>query len=136
MREMVDDYTKQLELRDDTIKRLELNSRNEVSQQTQLASLRREIDDLQQENHSLRTKVSQMSRDLMDKERFIEKNAADQKNEWAEIYGGQKQALEKLERENMMLVQENTSLKRQLDQKPPNFGGDPAGGPSSAEFAE
>ena len=43
----------------------------------------------------------------MEKERFIERNAADQKNEWAEIYGNQKSSQEKLERDNKILSEDN-----------------------------
>jgi hypothetical protein len=50
MREMVDDYTKQLELRDDTIKRLELNQRQDYSKSQQMSSLRQETDVLRQDN--------------------------------------------------------------------------------------
>jgi hypothetical protein len=71
----------------------------------------------------------------MEKERFIERNAADQKNEWAEIYGNQKSSQEKLERDNKMLSQDNNDLKRQLTEKvPPNFGGGAASNPN--EVAE
>jgi hypothetical protein len=44
MREMVDDYTKQLELRDDTIKRMELNQRQDFSKSQQMSSIRQETD--------------------------------------------------------------------------------------------
>ena len=70
----------------------------------------------------------------MEKERLLERQSADQKNEWAEIYGSQKQSQEKLERDNIMLVQENTSLKRQIEQNPPKFGaGPPQGNAESVE---
>ena len=71
-----------------------------------MSSLRQETDLLKQENHTLRSKVNQLTRDLMEKERQLERAAADQKNEWAEIYGNQKHSVEKLERDNMMLTQE------------------------------
>ncbi len=58
MREMVDDYTKQLELRDDTIKRQELNSRGDFSKSQQMSSLRQEADLMKQDNQSLRSKVN------------------------------------------------------------------------------
>ena len=58
MREMVDDYTKQLELRDETIKRLELNQRQDFSKSQQMSSLRQETDVLKQDNQSLRSKVN------------------------------------------------------------------------------
>ena len=73
----------------------------------------------------------------MEKERFIDRNAADQKNEWAEIYGNQKSSQEKLERDNKMLSQDNVELKRQLSDNvkiPPNFGGGSASNPN--EVAE
>lgn len=104
MREMVDDYTKQLELRDDTIKRLEINQRGDFSKSQQMSSLRQEADLLKQDNTGLRSKVNQLTRDLMEKERLLERQSADQKNEWAEIYGSQKQNVEKLERDNIMLA--------------------------------
>ena len=140
MREMVDDYTKQLELRDDTIKRLELNQRQDFSKSQQMSSLRQETDVMKQDNQSLRSKVNQLTRDLMERDRLLERQAADQKNEWAEIYGSQKQNVEKLERDNMMLAQENGSLKRQLELNPPNFGAGPTanmgGAQNTAEMAE
>lgn len=77
MREMVDDYTKQLELRDDTIKRLEINQRGDFSKSTQMSSLRQEADLLKQDNHTLRSKVNQLTRDLMEKERLLERQSAD-----------------------------------------------------------
>lgn len=39
----------------------------------------------------------------MEKERFIERQQVDQKNEWAEIYGNQKEAFTRLEDENRQL---------------------------------
>ena len=42
----------------------------------------------------------------MEKDRYIERQVADQKNEWAEIYANQKTQVEKLERENSMMNQE------------------------------
>ena len=105
MREMVDDYTKQLEFRDDNIRQLEQSRPQE-------AALRRELDDYMHENRVLKDKNASLNRDLdqnqssinvksqylkdenarltqslHDKERFIERQIADQKNEWAEIYG-------------------------------------------------
>ena len=104
MREMVDDYTKQLELRDDTIKRLELNQRQDYSKSQQMSSLRQETDVLRQDNQTLRSQVNQLKRDLMERDNQLGRQAADQKNEWAEIYGSQKQNVEKLERDNMILA--------------------------------
>ena len=105
MREMVDDYTKQLEFRDDNIRQLEQSRPQE-------AALRRELDDYMHENRVLKDKNASLNRDLdqnqssinvksqylkdenarltqslHDKERFIERQIADQKNEWAEIDG-------------------------------------------------
>lgn len=57
MREMVDDYTRQLELRDETINRLE-------STQPSGAALQREISDLQNEVRVLRDKNNNLLRDL------------------------------------------------------------------------
>ena len=68
MREMVDDYTKQLELRDDTIKRLELNQRQDFSKSQQMSSLRQETDVLRQDNQTLRSQVNQLKRDLMERD--------------------------------------------------------------------
>jgi chromosome segregation ATPase len=135
MREMVDDYTKQLELRDDTIKRMELNQRQDFSKSQQMSQIRQETDLLKQENHTLRSKVNQLNRDLVEKERQLERSSTEQKSEWAEIYGSQKQNAEKLERDNMMLQQEIASLKRQMEQNAPKFGTGP-GGPSAQEFSE
>ena len=47
---------------------------------------------------------------LLEKDRFIERQVTDQKNEWAEIYGNQKQTVDKLQRENNMLTSENGRL--------------------------
>lgn len=57
MREMVDDYTKQLEFRDENIRQLE-NSR------PQEAVLRRELDDYMHENRVLKEKNASLNRDL------------------------------------------------------------------------
>jgi len=108
MREMVDDYTRQLELRQDTIKRLESN----VGAASEDPQLRQEVEGYRQENRVLRDKVNQMTREvemlsqangnrhqqlkdevdrlnrtLLDKDRQLERQMAEQKNEWAEIYG-------------------------------------------------
>jgi len=55
MREMVDDYTRQLELRDDNIKRLE---------QFDGRAMRQDIEDLNHENRTLKEKTGKLSRDL------------------------------------------------------------------------
>jgi len=57
MREMVDDYTRQLELRDETIQRLE-------SSQPNSRALKQEIDELQRDNRVLREKVQSLNREL------------------------------------------------------------------------
>jgi len=59
----------------------------------------------------------------------------EQKNEWAEIYGNQKQSVDKLQRDNNMLSSENARLHKQLEaaeKRPPNFGGAGAAGGASA----
>ena len=111
MREMVDDYTRQLELRQETIKRLESNI-GAPSEDPAAAQLREEVHNYRQENRVLRDKVNQMTREvemlsqangnrhqqlkdevdrlnrtLADKDRQLERQMAEQKNEWAEIYG-------------------------------------------------
>ena len=57
MREMVDDYTKQLEFRDDNIRQLEQSRPQE-------AALRRELDDYMHENRVLKDKNASLNRDL------------------------------------------------------------------------
>jgi len=57
-----------------------------------MSSLRQEADLMKQDNHSLRSKDNQITRDLMEKDRLLERQSVDQKNEWAEIYGSQKQS--------------------------------------------
>ena len=74
---MVDDYTKQLELRDDTIKRLELNQRQDFSKSQQMSSLRQETDVLRQDNQTLRSQVNQLKRDLMERDNQLGRQAAD-----------------------------------------------------------
>ena len=69
-----------------------------------------------------------LNRLLVDKERQLDKKIAEQKNEWAEIYGSQKQTADKLN-------QEITSLRKQLlDAKSKEAMG--GGGVSHQEFAE
>ena len=153
---MVDDYTRQLELRDDTIRRLETNP-PVPHVANQIPMLRQELDEYKQDNIVLRGKINQLTRDLdmahaggsnqnalkneidslnrqlMDKERYIERQAAEQKNEWAGIYGSQKASQEKLESENIMLNNEIIQLKKQIAEKvPPNFGGASAVNPTEA----
>lgn len=60
MREMVDDYTRQLELRDETIQRLENAQPSQLAQQAK----QREINDLHNEVRVLRDKNNQLLRDL------------------------------------------------------------------------
>mmetsp|Transcript_16935 Transcript_16935/g.26072 ORF Transcript_16935/g.26072 Transcript_16935/m.26072 type:complete len:125 (+) Transcript_16935:855-1229(+) len=112
MREMVDDYTSQLDARDLAIKRLESN---EIIQQNEVSMLvYKENEALKQENRMLRDKVSlldedlsranafrgvetdnrvlqdeidRLNRSLIEKDRQMERQLADSKNEWAEIYG-------------------------------------------------
>ena len=105
MREMVDDYTRQLELRDETIKRNESSfNQRAMSQQ---------IDELSHENRMLKDKNGKLSRDLdmqltecdrlrrdlQQKDRQLDQQIADKKNEWAEVYGNQKLTVERLNRE-------------------------------------
>lgn len=135
MREMVDDYTRQLELRDETIRKLE-----NAQPQFNVKQMRQDIDTLNHENRQLKEKLNHLNRELdmqgqsqgartaqlqdecdrlnrvlMEKDRQIERQIADQKNEWAEIYGNQKQAVEKLNREISLLDQERIQLKKQLE---------------------
>jgi len=56
-------------------------------------------------NVALKNEIDSLNRQLMEKERFIERSHADQKNEWAEIYGNQKEHVSKLESENAHLKQ-------------------------------
>ena len=110
MREMVDDYTRQLELRQETIKRLE----SDVGAPAEDPRLRQEVEGYKQENRLLRDKVNQLtrevemgqqangnrqqqlageadrlSRQLLDKDRQLErleKQMAEQKSEWAGLW--------------------------------------------------
>ena len=50
-------------------------------------------------NIALKNEIDSPNRQLMEKERYIERSHADQKNEWAEIYGSQKETVSKLENE-------------------------------------
>jgi predicted RNase H-like nuclease (RuvC/YqgF family) len=112
MREMVDDYSRQLEVRDQHIRRLEAACDSEVAMLAQ-----KEVEVLKQENRMLRDKVAHMSDEiahlgagaasdanyralqdevdrlsqlLMEKDRQLDREMADQKHEWAEIYNAQK----------------------------------------------
>ena len=144
MREMVDDYTKQLELRDDTIKRQESMIQSQPPQssahQYAIQQLRQELDDYKSENRMLQDKLNQMPRDdrfktqqlqdeierlnmiVMDKEREIERQAANQKTEWAGIYAQQKATIDKQQNEIVNLQHENQNM-RQQNANAPNFGG-------------
>ena len=112
LREMVEDYSRQLDARDQQIQRLESN---EMIQQNEVSMLvYKENEALKQENHMLRDKVAildeevnrlnvgrvveadmralreendRLNRQLIDKERANERDMAEAKNEWAEIYG-------------------------------------------------
>ena len=65
MREMVDDYTRQLELRDETIKRMESGLGQAPAQPSGVdLQLRQELDHFREENGILRDKVSQLSRQV------------------------------------------------------------------------
>lgn len=109
---MVDDYTRQLEIRDETIKRMESSQMQSSHNSNYTQQLRQEIEDYKHDNNMLRDKVTSLQRDvdhvssgqgarqtqlkaevdrlnqvLIEKDRFIEQQEADQKNQWAEIYG-------------------------------------------------
>mmetsp|Transcript_15394 Transcript_15394/g.26017 ORF Transcript_15394/g.26017 Transcript_15394/m.26017 type:complete len:210 (-) Transcript_15394:296-925(-) len=138
MREMVDDYTKQLELRDETIKRLEDMKQSQVGQeQYTIQQLRQEMEDYRSENRALKDKVynltrqvegqssnlqvqqlkdeiERLNRSLLEKDRYIERQIADQKNEWAEIYGSHKTTIDQQTREIKLLQEEKTKLSKQL----------------------
>jgi hypothetical protein len=62
MREMVDDYTRQLDVRDDTIKRLE--SQEMVHQNEMSMLVYKENEQLKQENRMLRDKVNLLDQEL------------------------------------------------------------------------
>ena len=115
MREMIDDYSRQLDLRDGTIRRLESQ---EMAQQNELSMLiYKENETLKQENTMLKDKVAILDQELMnfeatrptehqirglhdelarlnsilrEKDMQLETQNT-QKNEWADIYGQQKQ---------------------------------------------
>lgn len=109
---MVDDYTRQLEIRDETIKRMESSQMQSSHNSNYTQQLRQEIEDYKHDNNMLRDKITSLQRDvdhvssgqgarqkqlkeevdrlnqvLIEKDRFIEQQEADQKNQWAEIYG-------------------------------------------------
>ena len=64
----------------------------------QVYQLKREIDSKQTANSSqqkLRDEVDRLHRALVEKDMQIERQIADQKNEWAEIYGTHKSTIDK-----------------------------------------
>lgn len=150
MREMVDDYTRQLELRDETIRGLEKEGiqnmdgqRQEVGMlQAKINQLNREIDVLQGDRSQvqhLRDEIDKLNRTLLEKDRYIDRQLQQQKNEWADIYGTQKQTNDMLQREIGQLRTTNQDLAAKLavaEKRAPMFGGPAAGGPSSQEFQE
>ena len=157
MREMVEDYSRQLEVRDQHIRRLEAACDGEVAMLAQ-----KEVEVLKQENRMLRDKVAHMSDEiahlgagaasdanyralqdevdrlsqlLMEKDRQLDREMADQKHEWAEIYNAQKAQNDQIQREVSLLNQENEKLLRKLELQEKKGGG----GSSShiqAELAE
>ena len=105
---MVDDYSRQLELREQNIRDLQAQSDPEIILLSQ-----REIEALKQENFMLRDKIGGLNNEvdmlrsqgapdssytalqdevqrlstlLMEKDRQMENQMQDQKHEWAEIY--------------------------------------------------
>lgn len=140
LREMVEDYSRQLDARDQQIQRLESN---EMIQQNEVSMLvYKENEALKQENHMLRDKVAildeevnrlnvgrvveadlralreendRLNRQLIDKERSNERDIVDQKNEWAEIYGAQKEQVDQMHRDIANLNQENERVLRKLE---------------------
>lgn len=133
MREMVDDYSRQVELRDNTIRHLQ---NSEAARQQEISMLvYKENETLKHESKMLRDKVQileeeihhmaqndprplhaeidRLNRILSEKEVQYNREMADQKNEWAEIYGAQKQQFEKQQREIQILQSENQRLNEQ-----------------------
>ena len=152
MREMVDDYSKQLDVRDQAIQQLQ--SQSDVVQQNEVSMLvYKENEALKQENRMLRDKVTMIDEELarvtagrgpegdfralqeenerlnialMEKTRQADKQLEEQKNEWAGIYGGHQTQVDQMQREISMLNQENEKLLRQLEvleRAPPGKGG-------------
>ena len=140
MREMVEDYSRQLDLRDNTIRELQ---NRDAQQQTEVSMLvYKENETLKQENRMLRDKVviledeinrfgnqqsfaqntqaleeeiGRLNRILQEKEQVFDRDMADQKNEWAEIYGAQKSQYDQQAREIVLLTQENETLLTRLE---------------------
>jgi predicted RNase H-like nuclease (RuvC/YqgF family) len=149
MRDMVDDYTRQLQIRDDTIRALEAKGYNSL----QMGSLRQEAEELRDENRALKDQVYQLNREvekgaaknqaslreevdrlnraLIEKDRCIERQVADQKNEWAEIYGNHKITIDKQIKEIDTLKKDKAQLLKRL-----NESGTGNSGPSTQEFQE
>ena len=84
MREMVDDYTRQLELRDETIRNLEKDGMHSMDGQRQevamlrdkINELNREIDILQadrSQTQHLRDEIEKLNRALLEKDRYIDR---------------------------------------------------------------
>jgi hypothetical protein len=151
MREMVDDYTRQLELRDETIRNLEKEGIQSIDGQRQevvmlrekIGELNREIDMLQAgqaQTQHLKDEIEKLNRSLLEKDRYIDRQLQQQKNEWADIYGTQKQTNDMLQQEIGSLRTMNQELVIKLEmaeKRAPNFGGaPPLGGPSAAEFQD
>ena len=106
-------------MRDETIRQLE---QGDIARQNEMSLLvYKENEALKQENRMMRDKVTileeelhrlnetrphdadvralqeeaaRLNRALIDKDSILERQIADQKNEWAEVYGQQKQQLE------------------------------------------
>lgn len=150
MRDMVDDYTRQLELRDVQIDRFKTDGmtaadtyKNEaLALREKVASLHHQLDMANasgSDNQRLRDECERLNRMLIDKDRMLDSQMNNQKTEWAEIYAGQKSNMEMLERENGSLKVEINHLKMQVDlaekkaASAPNFGGP---GADNADFAE
>ena len=140
LREMVEDYSRQLDARDQQIQRLESN---EMIQQNEVSMLvYKENEALKQENHMLRDKLAildeevnrlnvgrvmeadlralreendRLNRQLIDKERSNDRDIVEQKNEWAEIYGAQKEQVDQMHRDIANLNQENERVLRKLE---------------------
>ena len=137
---MVEDYSRQLDARDQQIQRLESN---EMIQQNEVSMLvYKENEALKQENHMLRDKLAildeevnrlnvgrvmeadlralreendGLNRQLIDKERSNDRDIVEQKNEWAEIYGAQKEQVDQMHRDIANLNQENERVLRKLE---------------------
>ena len=60
----------------------------------------------------LQDEVDRLNRALMDKDRQMERQAAEQKNEWADAYGAQ---TDQLQKELSRLSQDNDRLRRKLE---------------------